>query len=607
MQDRTLRTIGASAVLAGIAIAGVFQIGSRVDASPADIIATDTDHTVAVETQQPDTLPSTTVPEPFVYRLGVLSGVSTDNFWAYYSEQPSVWNSYILGPTKPALFTLDPGTGTLEPELIRGDATPTWDGNGWRVRLELTEGLSWSDGEPVTAHDLAFTFDTVRKLELGGSWADAYPEGIESINADGDYSLRIEFEKRPDLSVWPHGVGLAPVMPEHAWADLVAGKTAKDLYAMSGASDVSGGPLALASTSDTLIVSTANPGYPGETPDIVEYHVYETEADLVAALGADEIDSLLTPKGVTKEQLGTLETDDSVAVITNPANGIRYLGFNLTREPMSNIAFRSALALLLDREELAETISQSGQAAWSMVPAANGQWFDPDADAENRDRYAGDLGGRLEKAVADLTAAGYAWTKPPALGADGALVAGEGLTIGGRPPQPLTILTPGDEYDTARPVYVQHIADTLAILGFDTRPVETDFDTVVDLAFTKGDDGELHYDMYLLGWTLGSPAHPQFYRPLFATGGEMNNTGYTSKTFDKALAAYESAFTSEAALDALWKMEQTLSVDLPYLPLFTSQLTEVYRSDRVAFGVEESLGGLQGRLGGIGDVRQIDR
>jgi ABC-type transport system substrate-binding protein len=502
---------------------------------------------------------------------------------------------------------LDPGTGTLEPELSQGDAKPTWDGDGWRVRVDLTQELSWSDGEPVTADDVVFTFETVRKLELGGSWADSYPGVIESIEADDDYSLRIEFAQRPDLSVWPHGIGLAPVMPEHVWADIVAEKTAKDLYAMSGAQDVSGGPLTLVSTSDVLIVSSANDGYPAETPDTVEYHVYETEADLVAAVGADEIDSLLTPKGVTKEQLATIEGNESVAVMTNPAHGIRYLGFNLTREPMSNIAFRSALALMLDREQLAETVPQSGQAAWSMVPSANGQWFDTDAEAENRERYAGDLGGRIDEAVADLTAAGYAWTKPPSVGSDGALVAGEGLTIGNRPPQPLTILTPGDEYDTARPLYVQHIADTLDILGFDTRPVETDFDTVVDLAFTPGDDGELHYDMYLLGWTLGSPAHPQFYRPLFATGGEMNNTGYSSKTFDVALAAYESAFTAESAREALWTMEQTLSTDLPYLPLFTSQLTEVYRSDHVAFGIEESLGGLQGRLGGIGDVRQIDR
>jgi ABC-type oligopeptide transport system substrate-binding subunit len=153
---------------------------------------------------------------------------------------------------------------------------------------------------------------------------------------------------------------------------------------------------------------------------------------------------------------------------------------------------------------------------------------------------------------------------------------------------------------------VQQIADTLAILGFDTRPVETDFDTVVDLAFTRGDDGELHYDMYMLGWTLGNPSLPDFYRHLFTAKGAMNNTGYASKKFDSALVAYENAFTAEQAEQALWTMEKTLATDLPYLVLYTSELAEVYRSDRVNFDVEESLGGLQGRLGGIMDVKPND-
>jgi len=126
---------------------------------------------------------------------------------------------------------------------------------------------------------------------------------------------------------------------------------------------------------------------------------------------------------------------------------------------------------------------------------------------------------------------------------------------------------------------------------------------VVDLAFTRGDDGEFHYDMYMLGWTLGNPSLPEFYRHLFTAKGAMNNTGYSSKKFDRALAAYENAFKTDQAELALWAMEKTLANDLPYLVLYTSELTEVYRSDRVTFDVEESLGGLQGRLGGITDVR----
>ncbi|MGH3649106.1 MAG: ABC transporter substrate-binding protein, partial [Acidimicrobiia bacterium] len=515
-------------MLVGVAVAAVAQVAQEPD--PVQIVAVDptTAPTEAAGTTDPGLQPSTTQPEPFVYRVGVLSGVTTDNFWAFYGEQPSTWNSYILGPTKPALFTFDATGGSLRPELAAEETKPVFNKEGWRVRVELNPRLEWSDGTPITAHDLVFTFDTVRSLGLGGSWADAFPATIESMHADADHSLRVEFTERPQLSVWPHGVGLAPIMARHVWKDVVAAGDAAALYAHPGDGDVGGGPLTLIAASESLAISNANPGYPfGTTPDVVEYHVYADEATAVAALAEGEIDSVLTPKGLTLEHLETIESDPSVEVVESPGNGIRYLGFNLDRDPMSDQAFRTALALLVEREHLAASIPQAGEAAWALIPEANSRWFDPQVASETESRYTGELTARLQTALEGLVAAGYAWASPPSIGEEGTLVAGVGLTIGGRAPQPLTILTPGDTYDPARPDYAQEIADTLAILGFDARPVVTDFDTVVDLAFTPGEDGALHYDMYLLGWTLGNPALPGYYRALFASGGAMNNTGYS--------------------------------------------------------------------------------
>jgi len=601
MSDRTIRTIGASIVLAGIAVAGIAQLENRAPAQSAEIATVEPSTSEARVTGEEATTPE---PDPFVYRIGVLSSITTDNFWAYYGGEASVWNSYILGPTKPALYRLDAATGELASELISGGAALTWNEHGWRVRLEIDPRFSWSDGEPVTAEDFAFTFETVRSLGLAGSWLDAYPSVVTGVHADGEHQLRIEFSERPNLSVWPHGVGLAPVMAEHVWQGRIDGVDAAGLYAMPGVHDVSGGPLTLVAASEGLAVSNSNPGYPrNESPDTVEYHVYADEAALVAGVARGEIDSILSPKGLATEHLAMVEGDPNVAVVSSPANGVRYLGFNLAREPMSDHAFRTALALLVDREGLAGEILQRGDPAWSVVPASNGQWYDEDAANENRARYDGDMSTRLAKALEGLQGAGYGWATPPRVGDDGTLIPGEGLTMDGRSPQPLTILTPGDAYDPARPDYVQAIANTLGVLGFDTRPVETDFDTVVDLAFTPGEDGALHYDMYLLGWTLGNPALPGYYRPFFSNKGELNNTGYASDVFNQSLRAYERAHTTEDARAALWSMERALATELPYLLLYTSQLTEVYRADRVTFDLEESLGGLQGRLGGIGDVR----
>jgi peptide/nickel transport system substrate-binding protein len=602
LQDhRTIRTIGASVVFAGLVVAGAVQLGAKDGPAPPEIVAEATSTTEALQASAGEPDPKSTAP-PFTYRVGVLSGVSTDNFWAYYGAEPSVWNSYILGPTKPALYAIDT-SGEITPELLAEASAPSWDVDGWRVRVRMDPEFRWSDGEPITAHDFVFTFETVRALGLGGSWAEAFPSAVESVHVEGDHELRIEFSERPHLRVWPYGVGMAPVMPEHVWRDVVA----EGSPGTTGENDVSGGPLAIESISKSLVVSKGNPGYPnGEFPDTVEYHVYPDEAALTAAVAEGAIDSVLTPTGVTEEHAATVADIDGTTVLASPANGIRYLGFNLDREPMADLAFRKALAYLLDRESLSERIPHIGDVAWSMIPQANDLWFDAEQAEANQSPYRGDLKTRLARALQGLSAAGYAWEAPPSVRDDGALAPATGLTIDGQTAPPLTILTPGDAYDPARPDYVGEIAGTLGVLGFDVRPVETDFDTVVDLAFDRGEDGTREYDMYLLGWTLGNPTLPDFYRPFFAPEGEMNNTGYVSQEFVQALEEYEGAVTIDEAKWALWRMERALATDLPYLVLYTNRLIEVYRSDRISFGLGETLGGLQGRLGGIGDVSPVD-
>ncbi|MCZ6456637.1 MAG: ABC transporter substrate-binding protein [Actinobacteria bacterium] len=600
-----IRTIGATVVLSGIAVVAIVQIGPGGDPSVIELVTDDHDPASSVADTPATFEPvATAEPAPFVYRVGVLAGVTTDNFWAFYGGEPSVWNAYILGPTKPALYSLDPVDGALAPELAVSDVSPSLTSGGWRVEVPLNDSLSWSDGEPVTAHDIVFTFETSRALGLEGSWSEAFPTTIGSMHADSEYELRIEFTERPNLGVWPYGPGLAPIMAAHVWQPLVGDVDMAELFALAGSPDVGGGPLALDTIGETLVTSTANPGYPfGSAPDIVEYRIYEDEDAAVVALGEGEIDSILTPNGLTEDHLKEVASNPSIVVETNPANGVRYIGFNMSREPMSDLAFRTALALLLDREGLAASIPVGGSVAHSFVSNSNTRWFDPEAVGTNAERYSGDLTTRLESALDGLRDAGYTWSTVPTVDADGGVAAGAGLKIRGLAPAPLTILTPGDAYDPTRPLYTAEIAKTLGWLGFDVRPVETDFDSVVDLVFTPGEDGLLHYDMYLLGWSLGNPALPGYYRTLFSTEGNMNNTGYSSARFALQLEAYEGSYSFEDARQALWNMENTLSADLPYLLLYTSEITEVYRSDQVTFDVASALGGIQGRLGGIGDVR----
>jgi len=599
MSSKTLRAIAATVILAGIAIAAAAQFGNSDPSS--------------LEIQAPlgtmagaDDSPATTARQEFEYRVGLLSGLTTDNFWAYIGDQPTAWNAYVLGPTKPALFALTSDQTSLVTELAANETVPVAAEDGeWIVEVDLSSDLAWSDGVDITAQDLAFTFDAVRRLGLQGGWAEVFPPEVKAIVALSPSRLQIDFTGRPSLRVWPYGVGLAPIMPSHVWEPLLQTVgSAGALYAMSGEPDVSGGPLALSEIGESEIVAVANPGYPGTAADRVRYRIYSDEAAAVAALAAGAIDTILSPTGLSRASASSLEGVEGVAIDESPANAVRYLGFNLKREPMSSDYFRKALALLLDREQTAARFVPDSDPAFTMMSPSNDTWFDESVATEIASGFGGTLESRLVAALDPLRSAGYQWAQEPSV-KDGQLVAGTGLTISGLPPAPLTILTPGEEYDPVRPQYAGEIEKTLETLGFDVRSVVTDFDTVVDLAFNAGEDGARHYDMYLLGWTLGNPSLPAYYRWFFAPDAPANSTGYSDVEFAAELAQFEQASDLVQAKGSLWRMERILAQDLPYLVLYHPEIVEAYRSDRVDFGIRGALGGIQGRLGGLTDLNPL--
>jgi hypothetical protein len=70
MRDRTLRTIGASVVLAGLVVVGAVQLNSNANAETADIVAMDPGTEPTESRQTAAEAPASTTPEPFVSGRG---------------------------------------------------------------------------------------------------------------------------------------------------------------------------------------------------------------------------------------------------------------------------------------------------------------------------------------------------------------------------------------------------------------------------------------------------------------------------------------------------------------------------------------------------------
>ncbi len=596
MRDKTFRALGATIILIGVALVALTQKAedesSALEVGAPEVVV-DAPTQTTIDVYDPPT--SST----FEYRVGLLAPPSTDNFWAYYGDQPTAWNSYVLGGTKPSLLAIDPLTLEVVPDVATEVAAPEKQKGKWVVEADLDPSRVWSDGVPITAGDVVFTYSTVRDLRLEGGWGDAFPASVSGVEAVSSHRVRIRFESRPHLATWPYGVGLAPIMPAHIWAEASeTAQTASDLYSVTGDGDVSGGPLEIVDSSDGMIVAEVTDVAGNRAVDRVLFYIHSDEESAVDALTSDTIDLILSPSGLSQEAAARLRDTPGIEVRDSPANALRYIGFNLEREPMADPAFRRSLNLLFDRAEAVEGIVPLADPAYSVIPASNPIWGGYAAD--NGDNQS--ESERLAAAINTLEESGYSWAEPPSLH-DGTRVLGKGLRINGREPAPLTILTSGDKHDSARPAYASEIEATLEWLGFDARPVETDFDTVVDLAFTPQTEKPRQYDMYVLGWTLGNGAHPDFYREFFVSDGPINSTGYQSRRFENQWKKYRNAVTMDQALAALWKMEEILADDLPYMPLYHPTITEAYRGDRVQFDLWGVLGGVQTRLGGIGDVK----
>ncbi|CAN5290850.1 hypothetical protein BH18ACT5_BH18ACT5_07860 [soil metagenome] len=573
------------------------------------------------------------------YRLGTFADTSTDNFWASYDTVASVWNSYVLNPTKSALYGLNYPGLELTNDLAATIEVPIGaaEGEGWAIEVPLREDATWSDGEPVTAHDIVFTFTTVRDLALGGSWLNSYPLpdpeapdaiGLTDVVAVDDYTVRYVFNAQPGLAVWPHGVGKSPVMPAHVWEAAVEEAKASDnplatLYGKVGTGiDVSSGPMVLVERQEGafsrnvanesfydsgLRISSGGFDYTvGPYAAEATFSVYLGQDAAVLALMAGDVDYLLNPLGMQRGLLSQVQSDENLKAVVNPTYGFRYLAFNLRKEPMSIPGFRDALALMIDKEFMANNVLQGvAFPLYATMPEGNLKWYNAEIAESFASQYRGKtLRERLTGAVQILKAAGFTWETEPSIPLDengnelNAVKNGVGIMYNGAPVPELEVLAPGPGYDPLRATYSIWIETWLNQLGFQAEANPTDFNSLI-AAVSPDANNEMNFDMFILGWSLGDPGFPDYHKAFFygpndslLNGGD-NRQGYHSDEFDALAEQFDAARSEEEAFDIMWQMEEVVFRDKPYVLLFDTGILEFYRQETIAFPFTQTLSGLQ--------------
>ena len=586
---------------------------------------------------------------PKIYKLGIFEDLTTTNYWAYLGPDTTIWNSYVLSGGKPALYSLSDQRFDWIPSAATDFPTPVVEETAggttlWTTEVVLKKGMKWSDGNDVTAEDFIFTAHTVRDLELSGNWSSSVDsEFFDHSEALDPYKLKIYFKQKPGLARWQFGLAFMPILSKAFWEPVVEeakkqGATVEQqraLYAHVPENEPSAGGYIFEKWENgafaekvknpdhyfegSSIIQYSNGAYSESKPGVYDfgaygdpegdkvldytvgpfadssiYSIFGNQETAVLALKKGDIDFMLNPLGLQRGLQEQLKGQAGLETLENANNGFRYLGFNMRHPPMNIKAFRQAVAILIDKEFLTSTVLQGvAIPMYTTVPEGNGFWYNPNVSLIGKGLSRTE---RTEEAVKLLKDAGFTWEKEPKVSENGTVeVEGKGLKLPNGDPMPdLEILSPSPGYDPLRSTFAIWIERWLNDMGIPAKAKLTDFNVIVEKIADP--DG---FDIWILGWGLSNfPDYLEaFFHSRHAEGDGLNRGGYSNPEFDALAEQLLIETDLDAARDQVFKMQEFLADDLPYVVLFTTPLLESYRSDRLTFPYTGTLGGLQSTNG----------
>ena len=305
------------------------------------------------------------------------------------------------------------------------------------ITVNLRDGVEWSDGEPFTADDVVFTYDTLLAMPAM-TWAAEVSKWTESVEKLDDLTVRFNLtaanpryhqnrEAFPAVGIW----GGISILPQHVWEGL-------DPLTFKNSDPVGTGPYTLVTATGTAITWERNDNWWGTkvfgvkpAPKIMIFQYVGSPTSVALALAANEID---TP------QIGILALGDFLAVADRNPNVSawhkdapytwldpcpRAIMVQNDSPPWDQKEMRWALSYLIDWQSVVDLAYEGATVpAWGIWPAYDGLQPYFDAIQDLREQYPT---ATYDSAKAEelLTSAGYQ------KGADGywASTAGEKLHV----------------------------------------------------------------------------------------------------------------------------------------------------------------------------------
>jgi len=306
--------------------------------------------------------------------------------------------------TQAPLVRVNRATGHTEPWLAR-EWTTSPDGLTWT--LKLRDGVTFSDGTPLTSADVVFTFQALHDAKV------ASPVASSVRVADKPLTVRA-LDERTVVLIFPapYGPGLAvldslPILPRHKLHSALEAGTFRDAWSTSTplAEIVGAGPFVLQQYEPgQKLLFRKNPHYwrrdgEGQTLpylDEIELQIVpEQNAELLRLQSgtADLITGEVRPEdlAVLQPLVDQQKLQLVIAGIGTSPNG---LWFNLTpratslkgRAWLQRIELRRAVSLAVDRDAIVNTVYLgAAEPVWTSVTSSHGDWYVADLPRPSRD------------------------------------------------------------------------------------------------------------------------------------------------------------------------------------------------------------------------------
>lgn len=262
--------------------------------------------------------------------------------------------------------------------------------NDTTIEAVLRDGLTFSDGQPVTAQDVAFTFGFLKEKEA--TYFRSTLVSLSDVTAEGN---RVRFTlTEPSASFVSQALGQVPILPKHVWEAMEAPQDFRNTE------PVGSGPWALGYWRQGQEISFTRRAEHFMAPkaDLLMIQFGSAEV-LAAALRTGEIGVSLQP--IVPTVVAEFANVPNLRLIQTQSNGHMSARYNIRSEPFSHKALRQALAWAIPREQIIEDVL-GGDAiaiATPLVPS-NAFWSDADLAVQGYD---------LDKARAILSDAGFTW------------------------------------------------------------------------------------------------------------------------------------------------------------------------------------------------------